>query len=58
MQTLDVISKKDDVDLENFLDDFEDDGCYTPPPAVTSKTFETPEKVRTNNIIKKRESSK
>ena len=37
-------NQKDDVDLEDFLDDFEEqDGYRTPPRIITPPTFKTPE---------------
>ncbi|CAG8575774.1 990_t:CDS:2 [Acaulospora morrowiae] len=38
-------NKQDEVDLENFLDDSDNqDGYHTPPRTVSSKTFVTPQK--------------
>ncbi|CAG8613276.1 18235_t:CDS:2 [Dentiscutata erythropus] len=56
LRTLDLINQKDDVNLENFLDDSdEQDGCYTPPPKVnTTPTFETPKTVKTKDVINKK----
>ncbi|CAG8605145.1 21814_t:CDS:2 [Cetraspora pellucida] len=52
MQTFDIINKKDDVDLENFLDDSDDqDGYHTPPRTIVSKTFVTPKKEGIKDVI-------
>ncbi|CAG8813346.1 41774_t:CDS:2 [Gigaspora margarita] len=56
MQTFDIINKKDDVDLENFLDDSDDqDGYHTPPRTVISKTFVTPKKEGIKDVINEKE---
>ncbi|KAF0521376.1 c2h2-type zinc finger transcription factor [Gigaspora margarita] len=56
LRTLDLINQKDDVNLENFLDDSdEQDGYHTPPPKVnTTHTFETPKTVKTKDVINKK----
>ncbi|CAG8595528.1 5551_t:CDS:2 [Paraglomus brasilianum] len=49
MQTVDIINKKDDVDLENFLDDSDDqDGYHTP-------LYMTPQKKGTKDVINEKE---
>ncbi|CAG8823041.1 9491_t:CDS:2, partial [Racocetra persica] len=49
LRTLDLINQKDDINLENFLNDSdEQDGYHTPPPKVnTTPTFETPKTEKT-----------
>ncbi|CAG8788497.1 4999_t:CDS:2, partial [Dentiscutata erythropus] len=56
MQTFDIINKKDDVDPEIFLDDSDDqNGYYTPPRTVISKTFVTPKKEGIKDVINEKE---
>ncbi|CAG8676634.1 14779_t:CDS:2, partial [Cetraspora pellucida] len=50
--TMDVIDKKDDLKIETFLDD-SDDGYHTPPTNTTTKTFTTPNKSCTKDMINK-----
>ncbi|CAG8690782.1 4802_t:CDS:2 [Funneliformis caledonium] len=51
-QTLDMINTKNNVNLENFLDDSDEEGYRTPPRTVaTPKTFITPKTKRTLDVI-------
>ncbi|PKK57126.1 hypothetical protein RhiirC2_764088 [Rhizophagus irregularis] len=56
LRTLDLINQKDDVDLENFLNDSdEQDGYRTPPPKVNiAPTFETQKTAKTKDVINKK----
>ncbi|CAG8762403.1 10456_t:CDS:2 [Cetraspora pellucida] len=56
LRTLDLINQKDDVNLENFLNDSdEQDGYHTPPSKVnTTPTFETPKTAKTKSAINKK----
>lgn len=54
LRTLDLINRKDDVNLENFLDD-SDDGYHTPPPKLnTAPTFVTQKTAKTKDVINKK----
>nr|CAG8581599.1 8058_t:CDS:1 [Entrophospora candida] len=54
IQTLDIINKKNDVNVENFLDDDEQDGFCTPTTIKAPPTFTTPNIVRTKDMINKK----
>ncbi|CAG8700585.1 9207_t:CDS:2 [Funneliformis caledonium] len=54
-QTLDIINKKNNVNIEIFLNDSDDQGgSRTPPTIATPPTFTTPSKERTKDVINER----
>ncbi|CAG8715188.1 7630_t:CDS:2, partial [Funneliformis mosseae] len=56
LRTLDLINQKDDINIENFLNDSdEQDGCRTPPFKVNiAPTFKTLKTARTKDVINKK----
>ncbi|CAG8616568.1 7163_t:CDS:2 [Gigaspora rosea] len=51
LRTFDIINRKDDIDIETFLDNSDEEGYRTPPRKITSNTFVTPTTERTKDVV-------